>query len=157
MKRFVIVGGALALVVAVSLGQDPRPAQPPAVQVQPKLAPITKAVANRISAAEEEVETLEAQRETRKAHARAAEVGVQIAQVKAEDVAKLTKQNVVSQAEYMMAKLNVDAAKAQFDVRAAEVKEIEVKLKYAKKRLDDVKAGIRPAAGVRPVDPPSPQ
>jgi hypothetical protein len=52
------------------------------------------------------------------------------------------------------AKYEYEMAKAQLEIREAELKEVEVKLKFAKKRLDDAKAaGVRPAPGVRPVDP----
>ena len=47
------------------------------------------------------------------------------------------------------AEADFEMAKAQVDIRAAELKEVEVKIKHAKKRLDDAKlGGVRPLPGL---------
>jgi DNA repair exonuclease SbcCD ATPase subunit len=105
---------------------------------------------------EEEFESIEAHRDVRKAHVRAAEVAVEAAKSQFE---LISKSGNVPQVELMKARLEVDAARAQLEIRMAELKEVEVKVKYARKRLDDAKAaGVRPAPGARPVpiDPPPP-
>lgn len=175
MKRFLLAGGVFVLVVAVTVAQDTKPAQPPANPIQPKavqpkagqIQPVlpggaaqpalSKAAANRIAAAEEEVETLEAHRDTRNAHVRAAEVAVEMTRVKASRTNRLVQTGAVTKEEADTAKLEVEMAKAQLEIRIAEMKEVEVKIKYAKKRLDDAKAsGVRPPPA-RQVDPPPPQ
>jgi len=181
MKQFLFAAGVFALVVAsVAVADDPRPTQPPAdpagkgqakkarpveTQPDPKANPwgtTIARVAPRIMAMEEEVETLEAQRDVRKAYVRAAEVGVKSAEVNLDRIARIGAAGVVTREETDKAKLEVEAAKAQLDIRMAELKEIEVKIKFAKKRLEDAKAA--PARGPGPfrvnppaVDPPPPR
>ena len=120
----------------------------------------SRLAATRLASMEEEVETLEAHRDTKKAIVRAAEVAVKSAEVNFELISKAGVN--IAQQELLKAKLEVEAAKAQLDIRMAETKEVEVKIKYAKKRLEDAKAaGVRPAPSFRtdpkPVDPPPPQ
>lgn len=83
----------------------------------------------------EEVETLEAQRESRMARLKAAQVAVKIAEVHAANLAR----GAAPAMEAEKARLEVEAAKAQYEIRVAEVKEIDVKIKFAKKRLEMVK------------------
>ena len=169
MKRFVISAGVFALVVAVAVAQDTRPAQPPAAAGRPAQAktappqpgtwalPATRVTAAKMLLLEEDLETLEAQRDIRRAYARAAEVAVKSAELSYAHFAKLAKANTISQQELEKGRLELEAAKAQLEIRMAEIKEIEVKIKYAKKRLDDAKAaGVRPPPA-RGVDPPPPQ
>jgi hypothetical protein len=169
MKQFLFAAAAFVLTGAiVASAQDvkpaqPNPAQPKAVQpkaVQPKVLPVqpvqprpVAVTAARMAQLEEEVETLEAHRDVKKAHMRAAEVGVAAAKARYEVVEKAAKGGAVaSAAEVTTAKFDVQMAEAQLLIRAAELKEVEVKVKFAKKRLEDAKAaGVRPAPGVRPV------
>src|SRR5437763_1721386 len=99
MTRFLFAAGAFALITAaVVTAQNqstpqPVPAQPPAAAGQPgvktggqaggagQFGQPARPLATRLTQAEEEVELLEAQRDTRKAHVRAAEVAVEIARV----------------------------------------------------------------------------
>jgi multidrug resistance efflux pump len=135
----------------------PPPPGAPAIQpVQPRPIGVTPA---RMLALEEEVETLEAHREAKKAYVRAAELTVRRAELNLARLADLLAKAAITKDEVERAKLDVEMAKAQVDIHAAEQKEVEVKLKYAKKRLEDAKAaGVRPVPppGVRPVpvDPP---
>jgi hypothetical protein len=171
MTRFVFALGWLAfLTTTMVVGQDPppattRPAQPPAKATrpdpkgnpfgQPDRGFVPRATATRLALLEEAFELLEAQRDVRRAHIRAAEVGVRSALVSAERTEAIAKNGIVSREELDKAKLDVEAAKAQLEIRKAELKEIEVKIKYAKKRLDDAKAaGVRPVRPATPADPP---
>jgi hypothetical protein len=176
MKGFLFASGALALVIATTaMAQDrpaqPQPAQPPAKAARPgQFQPdrgfpadrgfsTARVTATRLAALEEEFELTEAQRDVRRAHVRAAEVGVKSAMLNAERLAQIAKNGIISSEELEKGKLEVEAAKAQLEIKLAELKEIEVKVKYAKKRLDDAKAaGVRsgPARPTAPVDPPPP-
>lgn len=171
MKRFLFATGVFALVVAsVALAQDPKPdpAQPEpkaakaakavvgkAVQLQPAQPGIIRVTPAKMAQLEEDFETLEAHRDVRKAHVRAAEVAIKAAEI---NLDLLGKGGNIPAVELAKAKLEVEAAKAQLEIRIAEMKEVEVKVKYAKKRLDDAKGGVAPGAVIRPnpkqVDPP---
>jgi hypothetical protein len=140
----------------------PLPAVQPAQPGQPRVVP---APAARLAQLEEDLEVLEAARDVKKARVRAAEVGIAGAKARVDLLAKINADGgIVSATEQNTAKFDLEMAKAQLGIRMAELKEAEVKVKYAKKRLDDAKAnGVRPAplpgpvpAPVRPlpVDPP---
>jgi hypothetical protein len=173
MTRFVFALGSLAvLTITVIVAQDPppttaRPAQPPAKATRPDSSPrgnpsigqdygaMGARAAARIEALREEFELLEAQRDVRRAHIRAAEIGVKSALISAERIEAIAKNGVVSKEEVEKAKLEVEAAKAQLAIRMAELKEIEIKLKYAKNRLGDAKPrDARPTRPATPADPP---
>jgi hypothetical protein len=169
MKQYLASAAVFALVMAaVAVAQDPPPtdpvqpgrvkaiqAQPKAVQVQP-VQPggvgvgATRVTPARMAALEEEFETLEAHRDVKKAIVKAAEVAVRGAEANLDLIGGAN----TPRAELIRAKIEVDAAKAQLEIRVAELREVEVKIKHAKKRLEDAKAaGVRPLPGVRPVDP----
>jgi multidrug resistance efflux pump len=108
---------------------------------------------------EEEFETLEAHRDVKKAIVRAAEVAVRAAKASYELIAKGP--TAYPQQEVDKAKFSLEAAEAQLEIRVAEMKEVEVKIKHARKRLEDAKAaGARPAPGIirpeetLPIGPP---
>lgn len=124
------------------------PAQPPRFADQ--LAPFR---AGTVARYEEEVETLEANLETKKAYLRAAEVGVKGPKIELDQTVKLaTGANpTVSQLEVGLYKAKFEAAEAQVQIRQAELKEVEVRLKHAKKRLADAKNP--PARPARPDNP----
>jgi hypothetical protein len=162
MRNVMFAAVAAALVCAVVVAQEkpaPAPVQPkavpaPAVQpLQPRVVAVSPA---RMAVLEEEVETLEANRDVRKAYVRAAEVSVK-ANEKAYELVKKHAGTTAGATELSKAEADFEMAKAQLDIRVAELKEVEVKIKHAKKRLEDAKAaGVRPAPGVQPkaVDPP---
>ena len=128
----VVLGGALP-----TTAQDPRPAVQP---VRPMIA-----APARIAALEEEVETLEAHRDVKKAHVKAAELGVQAAELGLDRLTKAHAKAAILEEEYDRAKLKVKMAKVQVEIRMAEMKEVEVKIKHAKKRLEEAKGtGVRP-------------
>jgi hypothetical protein len=179
MKALLFAAVACALITAaVVTAQNqpaPRPvpaAQPPAVPAVPALPKAAQPAQPRplpVSAAvmlnyEENVELYEAQRDARKAYVRAAEVAVKSAELNYANLDKIAKAGQISREELEKGKLEVEAAKAHLEIRMAELKEIEVKLKYAKKRLDDAKAaGVRTPANnpfrtdpPKQVDPPPP-
>ena len=177
MKRFLFAAGAFALVAAaVTFAQDTKPDQPPArrataqlgqgkaarpveFQPEPKGSPggttTTRITPAKMATLEEEFELIEAHRDVRKAHVRAAEVGVKAAEAQLRTHQQGWSEHSAVRTDEGEAGSRGRAA--QLEIRIAEMKEVEVKVKYAKKRLDDAKAaGVRPAPGVRPVpvDPP---
>lgn len=105
---------------------------------------------NTISHLEEEVELLEAQRETKKAMVKAAEVAVKFAELNLGWMEKKATTGAASAEGAEKARNDVEAAKVQVEIRLAEMKEVEVKIKYAKKRLESAKAG---PPGLKPVTP----
>ncbi len=171
--RRAVTAVAFVLTGTLVSAQDPRPVvQPPAaprpavqpnpVPVQPGAQPILPrpimVTPARMAQLEEELETLEATRDVKKAHVKAAEVSVEATKVRFDLVAKTSAATGAgSQSEVLTVKFDYELAKAQLEIRLAEVKEIEVKVKYAKKRLDDAKlGGVRPLPGgarPAPVDP----
>jgi hypothetical protein len=189
MKRFVFGTGAFALVAAsVTLAQDPKPnpfqpdpktakagqpgggkatrpgdGQPgggfqPTPKDNPWSTGPTRVTPAKMAQLEEEFEMIDAHREVRKAYIRAAEVAVKSAEINFDLMNKSGA--AVPQSELAKAKLEVEAARAQLEIRLAELKEVEVKIKFAKKRLDDAKAAtVRPVPKVdpKPIDPPPAQ
>lgn len=149
----VCVFGALP---ALAQDERPRVVQP----VQPLPARPVPVTAAKMAQLEEEVEALDAHREVKKAHVKAAEIGVRAAEINLDRVSRAAASNAVAKEEVERAKVEVEMAKAQVEIRVAELKEIEVKVKYARKRLDDAKAGgVRPnpsapkAVEPKPADP----
>src|SRR5262245_29842502 len=128
MKRFLSAFAAFALVgAAVATAQDPaKPAQPApkvlpaaqpkAVQIQPGIQPgAVRVTAAKMAQLEEEFETLEANRDVRKAFVKAAEVAVKAAEAQLELVNKAA--GNITAADRLKAQLEVEAAKAQFEIR----------------------------------------
>jgi hypothetical protein len=184
MKRYLLAIGAFALVVGLAVAQDARsrdargkdtrpgarpdskaqfgkadpfPGQPDAKGFQPfgpgftgRLSPA--AARRAIPQYEEELELAEAQRDIRKAHVRAAEVAVKAAETQFELIGNAGN---IPQMERAKARLEVEAARAQLEIKVAETKEIEVRVKYARKRLEDAKAAAAaPPPAQRGFDPP---
>jgi hypothetical protein len=159
------------LSVAVADNQPPQPVPPQPIPPQPvplQPAPDQPALIQpnlpmvmipgnpaMIPRLEEEVETLEAQRDTKKAYVRAAEVGVRASEVGLERMLRLVTNGAASKEELEKYKLEIEAAKALVEIRIAEMKEVEVKIKHAKKRLEEAKAGPRPLHAFPP-NPPRP-
>jgi chromosome segregation ATPase len=105
---------------------------------------------------EEEVELIEAQRDIRKAHVRAAEVAVKSAETQFE---LLGNAGNIPQMERAKGRLDVEAARAQLEIKIAEMKEVEVRVKHAKKRVEDAKTAAAAPPPERPgrFDPPPPK
>ena len=153
LATFLVVGLTISTVtLATDDDPPPRPvAQPKVIQArpaqpqpaQPRPNPFA---ANRVALMEEEVELLEAHREVKKAVVRAAEVAVKGAEVGLDLVSKAN----VAQGELLRAKLEVETARAQLEIRLAEMKEVEVKIKHARKRLEAAKAAPPPPANQDP-------
>jgi len=172
MKRLLSAAAMFTLMaVSIAMAEDPKPAvqpaQPPggkgAKGDNPFGTAATRVTALKMVTLEEEFETIEAHRDVRKAFVKAAEVTVKIAQVGADRLARVAGTGVASKEEVEKAKLEVEAAMAQLEIRIAEMKEIEVKVKFAKKRLEEAKAvGVRPVVNpvvrppVDPIPPPAP-
>jgi hypothetical protein len=116
------------------------------VAAQPKEGQPRGEVARRLA---EEVELLEAHLDTRKAHIRAAEVAVAAAERSFTMLAQAGR--AVDAITLEKAKTALETAKAQADIRKAEMKEVEVKLKHARRRADDAakEAAKQPATDVR--------
>lgn len=159
MRRMMIAAAACALVAGLVAAQDPapKPVQPKAVQpaIQPILPRPTTVTALKMAQLEEDFELVEAQREVKKAHVKAAEVAVGAKKSVYELSSKVTGGSTTN-TEFRAAKFEFEMAQAELEIRVAEVKEIEVKVKHAKKRLDEAKlGGVRPPPIVRPlpIDP----
>ena len=163
MRRLMFVTAAFVLSGAAAPAQDRKPAEPPAPKVaapaqpaQPN--PFTRSAATRIAALEEEVETLEAHRDVKKGHVKASELGVRVAELVVERLTALAARGVVPRDEMEKAKIELEMAKVQVEIRIAEMKEVDVKIKHAKKRLEEAKVpAVRPAVpgrgDLKPADP----
>lgn len=148
---------------ALAFAQDPPPAEKEAPKAKAALGAqpggfgaqpanpfgTTRVTATTLARYEEEAEVLEAQWDVKKAYIKAAEVGVMGCKLKLDRVMKLEANKAISIEEVAQAKLEVEAAAAQLDIRKAEAKEVEVKVKFAKKRVEDGKANIRVAPPAR--------
>lgn len=150
MRRFFfptvsVLAGALYLGATGDLHAQPQQFQQKGVQIQQPR--VTTAVM------EEELESLEAQRETKKAYVKAAEIGVKAAELGQSRIEKLLASSVISKEDFDKAKLDVEAAKAQLEIRVAEMKEVDVKIKHLKKRIE---MRVAPKEPVPPKDPPKP-
>ncbi|MCE9564644.1 MAG: hypothetical protein K8U57_21635 [Planctomycetes bacterium] len=188
MKRFLFAAGVFALIGTAVGAQDTKPADPakpeqpvPAkdkenpFRAQGKVTTLpaqpggfgtatTRVTVAKMAALEEDFETLEAQRDVKKAIVKLAEIGLKVAELSVPRYEKLAANNTISKEEVEKVRLEVEVAKAQLEIRIAEMKEVEVKIKHAKKRLDEAKAAaIRPAPAntvvrpaVDPVPPPAP-
>ncbi|HEY1186364.1 MAG TPA: hypothetical protein VGE74_01850 [Gemmata sp.] len=144
----VLVGGLIAPAQDEKAVRPAQPAQPKVIQPLPA-RPLTVTAA-KMAQLEEEAEVLEAQREVKKAHIKAAEIRVEATNQRYELLNKAAK----GTREDHDAKYEFDMAKAQLEIRIAELKETEVKVKFARKRLEDAKAaGVRPVPNPRPVAP----
>ena len=154
--RRATVAVAFVLIGALVSAQDPpagqRPAVPPGAQpvpVRPIAAPLPPrpimAPSAGMAQLEEELETLEATLDVKKAHVKAAEVSVDASKARHDLISRAAAGAQISELQALTARFDFEQAKAQLAIRQAEVKEVEVKVEYAKKRLDDAKLG-----GVRP-------
>jgi beta-lactamase regulating signal transducer with metallopeptidase domain len=101
----------------------------------------------------DEVELLEAQRETKRAQLEAAVVTLRGAQRQLDSITPLHKSGAASEGDLLSARTQVETAQAQVEVRKAELKEHEVKLTQAKRRLPDQpsnRAGPPMGSGMMP-------
>ena len=132
-----------------------QPGQPRAVPAQPGGFATTRVTT--LARYEEEAEVLDAQLDIKKAYVKSAEVGVMGTKVKFNRLAKLAAVSTVTAEDVELAKLEMEAATAHLDIRKAEMKEVELKVKYAKKRLEDAKnAPFRVSPARPPVVDPKP-
>lgn len=86
---------------------------------------------------------------------KAAEVTFEIVRMNALRLERQMATGFILKGELDKARLEVEVAQAQLEIRIAELKEVEVKIKYAKKRLEDAKAGIRQPPPAKIADPPT--
>lgn len=143
-----VLGGALP---AVAQDEKPRVVQP----VQPLPVRPLPVTAGKMAQLEEEVETLDAERGVKVALVKQAEFDVKRRELIAERLHKLSNSKsgqVVGQEQVEEAESALKLAQSQLEIRSAELKVIEVKVKFARKRYEDAKA-----AGVRPVAPVAPR
>ncbi|HEV3387298.1 MAG TPA: hypothetical protein VG097_20940 [Gemmata sp.] len=139
MRQMILAATIIALAaVTVAMADDlpKREVQPSQFNLNPQQLgqPRVTVIITRL---EEEVELLEARRDIRRAYEKAATVGVKSAKVNFERIGRLVQTGVITREESDKAKLDVEAAEAQLEIRVAEMKEVDVKIKYAKKRLDE--------------------
>lgn len=174
MFKFVTTACLFAAGFTIAIAQDPQPAK----REEPKEAPKGKAVVGGLGAQpggfaqpanpfgtarvtpatlsryEEEAEVLDAQLDVKKAYIKAAEVAVAGSKLKLDRAIKLEANKAVSSEDVALAKFEMETAVAQLEIRKAEAKEVEVRVKFAKKRVEDGKANIRVAPPARgAVDP----
>ncbi len=150
MRRFLLAATLFALIGMTSaLADDPRsrvtqPVQPKQI---PQDLPSTRITTS--TSLEEELELLQAQRETRKGYLKAAEMTLKTSQVKLDELKEITPAFTDNPGESIKRlKLELEAAKGLFEARAGELKEVEVKIKFAKKRVEEAKAvAIQTAKG----------
>jgi hypothetical protein len=140
---------ALVLTSAAATADDPKPTPLPPPEL-PRPIPIGPV---RLGQLEEEFEAAEAARDVRKAHIKLAELNVRVAESNVARLIKLAADQVISKEEVEKGKMEVEIAKAQLEIRIAELKEGEVRVKFAKKRLEDAKRG----GGLIPLLPGNPQ
>jgi Skp family chaperone for outer membrane proteins len=144
MRRFILVTALLVMICMTSaLAENLNiryvpPPLPQALPTSPSQSPQPSsrpAIANAQTRLEEELETLEAQRQIKKGHLKMAELDVSEAK---DDLEKTTRKEEIQEAKH-----DLDKAKAQLEIKAGELKEVEVKIKHVRKRLDETKACIQ--------------
>ncbi len=153
--RAILLTAAVAL-ASPALADEPRPTQRPE---RPRIAqprgerPDPPRLVARLPELAEAVELLEAQCDIRKAHVRAAQISAKKAGLNRQMTEIRIKRNEAMELELAMAKLNELAAQTQVEMRQGELRETEVKLKYARLRLENAKSvRVRPDQ-VRPANP----
>jgi hypothetical protein len=138
----------------------PRPPtndRPPVTPTTPAPGPTTRPVrtgedADRLG---DELELLTAQREVKRAHVRVAEAALNQAENSYRRAQALRKSDAISQEEADKARNELEGAKAQLEVRVAELKEHDVRMAQAKRRIDRLTA--RPVVVDPPVPVPAPR
>jgi hypothetical protein len=118
----------LLFVVALACpatAQEPKLVQPKSGNLAAPRAEATKRLA-------EEVESIEAHHQTKKAYVQATMVAQHAAELTLDRVSKAGIPGAIEDA-----KLAVNAAKAQVTIREAEANEVAVKLKHAKRRMEE--------------------
>jgi hypothetical protein len=134
MVRGLILAGAFALGSGALCQADESP--PP------------RPVAAAPSGAADTPDLLEAQLDTRKAYSRAAEVALAAAKKKLDRAERARVAGTATAEDVDQAKTEVETAAAQLDIRKAEVRETEVRLKLARKRPDGAKPAAAPTVAV---------
>lgn len=131
MQYFLSAAAMLLTGTMVAKADDAKP-------VQPSPDPV---VAAQITRLEEEIESLKLRCKVKKAYVKVAEIRVLIAEMEYKRLLELLKSATISGDLVAEVELKVAEAKAQVEIHAGELEEVELKLKYAKKRLEVVKAG----------------
>ncbi len=101
---------------------------------------------------EEEFEVLEAHLDGKRGHCKVAKIGIELAQLNASRVEKLAAAKAASREEFEKARLEIALAEAQYEIRNAELKETEIRIKHAKKRLEETKAIANRIVAPRPIE-----
>jgi multidrug resistance efflux pump len=122
----------------------PQPVQPPLVQpgqpLQP-LQPRLPLVSSRLLQLEEELELLQAQLDIKRAHVKLAEVNAAAKESRFKLLNELQGKAAFSQLDVLDARYAWELAEAELRVCMAEMREIEVKIKYAQRRWEEAKGG----------------
>jgi beta-lactamase regulating signal transducer with metallopeptidase domain len=132
---------------------DLPPQNPKAKPADPKVqTPAERELAARLEQAGEEVALLGAQLQVKRAQLRAAQLSLDRARAQLKRFAKLSAGGALSEAEYAKAKDDAASAEAQLQIKEAELREPEVRLQLARRRLARLQeqAGSRPAASATP-------
>jgi beta-lactamase regulating signal transducer with metallopeptidase domain len=106
----------------------------------------------RLEQAEEDVALLEAQLQVKRAQLVAAQVSLRQAQEQLKRFKQLHEKGALSEATYAKAKDDAGSAEAQYQVKEAELREPEVRLQLARRRLERLQgsANARPVAEAKP-------
>jgi hypothetical protein len=99
----------------------------------------------RLEDVRDEVELLEAQLAVKQAEVEAAKVVLEAAIVRLSRSKELRRSSAVSEEQLALALYDQQTARAQFAIRKAELREPEVRLKQARRRLKALETAARPA------------
>ncbi len=128
MRRFLLVAMLIAFIGMTSAVADD-PIKPATRAVQSKADKSTRSTTSdpTVIALDEELETLEAQRQIKKGYLKLAEIDVTEAQQSVESSSR--------NEDMTMAKQELKTAKAQLEIKTGELKEVDVKIKSTQRRL----------------------
>src|ERR1700722_16258980 len=132
MRRFILLATLIAFIGMTSAVADD-PIKPATRAVQSKADKSARSVTSdpTVIALDEELETLEAQRQIKKGYLKLAEMDVAEAQ---QSVASTTRNE-----DMAMAKQELETTKAQLEIKTGELKEVEVKIKSTQRHLAQAK------------------
>jgi multidrug resistance efflux pump len=151
MVRRVAIVAVVLMAVGVTWAVAQQPLKP--IELQPKpmlIAPAGPAIVRQF---EENVELLESQLDIKRAYVKAAEVALAGSTEKFKLVQDANQKGTAGLDQVVAARLERDTDAAQVEIRKAELNEVAVKLKHAKRRLEDAKGKPAPAPKVVPAKP----
>jgi beta-lactamase regulating signal transducer with metallopeptidase domain len=140
-----LLGGGQPAKSATGFLFDATPAVPQPPQPQPTFARISTAgnpfAGKNISELQDEIELLEAQATTKKAMIEASAIGVESGAKQAKLIEEAVARGAAPVSEKLTIESNLARARAEIGVRKAELNEVEVRIKQAKRKLEEAKKG----------------